>query len=226
MINQTSTKKSKVLLALLAVVFLCSQSILTTYAQGTEVRVVPDTLTVGVEGEPIPTEPFTINVTATNVTNMNSWQVCIWYDPLVVNFSAAWLPSDHVFAGLPIVEVEPDVATTAKGTYLFYGCLLQYSASVTFDDTRTLCQINFTAVARGVTVLNISRPIEIGIPFDTSLDDPDFNDIEKTTYDGSVTVIPEFPILSILLVAFVVSGVTMVLLKKRWLQKLPTYQKV
>jgi len=173
----------------------------------------------------MPTEPFTVSVNVTDVTDLWAWNLAVFYDPLVVNFSAAWLPTGHVFDGQAISPVDPDTGTVSGfGDYVTYGCTLQ-GTEPGFDGSGILCKLNFTAVANGVTTLNISIPANPPVPFETLLINSTFDILPIATYDSTITVIPEFPVFSIL-VGLIVFSIVVVSAKKRWLQKLSTHQKV
>lgn len=74
----------------------------------TVIKIIPLTKTVGQEGQPIPSEglPLTVNITVVNVTDLYAWQIKVYYDPAILNFSEASYPTDHVFSGQDIVDIQ------------------------------------------------------------------------------------------------------------------------
>src|SRR3990170_8869619 len=68
---------------------------------GTTIKIVPSQQTVGNANQQIPTAglPFTINVTVTNVTNLQAWQFSIYYFPSIVNWTTATIPTENIFKG-------------------------------------------------------------------------------------------------------------------------------
>lgn len=145
------------------------------------VAVVPQTLTVGEEGVPLPTDPFTVNITIANVVDMYGWQVKIYFDAAILNCTGAVYPTGHVFAGKQFIPVSPMIELD----YVMFGATLYYEEDV-FSGNGTLCQITFIGKAVGTSDLEFD-------PVDTYLLDYDLATIDGTTEQGNVTVIPEFP---------------------------------
>jgi len=65
----------------------------------TQVSIVPSDITVGKEDEPLPTSPFTINITVNNVTDLYAWQTMVYYNPLILKCNNVTYPPGHVFDG-------------------------------------------------------------------------------------------------------------------------------
>lgn len=145
------------------------------------VAVVPQTLTVGEEGVPLPTDPFTVNITVANVVNMYCWQVIIYFDATILNCTGAEYPTDHVFAGKQFIPLSP----TIEPDYIMFAATIYYEEDL-FSGNGTLCQITFIGKAVGTSDLEFD-------PVDTCLLDYDLATIDGTTEQGNVTVIPEFP---------------------------------
>lgn len=171
------------------------------------IAVIPQTITVGEEGVPLPTEPFTINVTITNVTDMLCWQVKIYYDTAILNCTEAEFPTDHVFAGKLFFPAGPVI----EQNYVMVGASLAYEADV-FSGNGTLCQITFIGKAVGTSLLEFD--VE-----ETYYTDYDLNILDATTEDGSVTVVPEFPPSLIIPLFIMVTLAAAVLVKTAWFKR-------
>jgi hypothetical protein len=144
---------------------------------GTVVKVDPATKTVeqGVT--------FSIDVLVVDVVDLYTWQIKLQFDPTVLQCEGATYPSDHVFAGQPIVPVTP-VIDNIGGTVL-YGCTLMGGAT-TFTGSGKLCRIDFRGIKSGTSSLQF-----LGAPTaDTYLLNYDMDTIPITVEDGSVTVQP------------------------------------
>jgi hypothetical protein len=147
----------------------------------TIVSVVPKTITVGEEGVPLPTDPFTVNITVTNVTGMYGWQVKIYFNTTILNCTGAVYPADHVFAGKFFVPAGPMI----EQNYVLVGAQLISEADL-FSGNGTLCQITFIGKAVGTSNLTLDAE-------STFLIDYDIVKMDKTLEHGEVIVIPEFP---------------------------------
>jgi len=76
---------------------------------GTVLNVVPSSITKGEAGVQIPAGglPFTVNITATNVTDLYAWQIRVYYFPSILNWTLATVPTDNIFKGKTTVEEIP-----------------------------------------------------------------------------------------------------------------------
>lgn len=154
------------------------------------VAVVPQTLTVGEEGVPLPTDPFTVNITVANVVDMYGWQVKIYFDVAILNCTGAVYPTGHVFDGKQFVPVSPMIEPDC----VMFGATLYYEEDV-FSGNGTLCQITFIGKAVGNSDLEFDDEA-------TFLLDYELVAIDRTTEQGNVAVIPEFtpPLTALLLI--------------------------
>lgn len=103
-------------------------------------------------------ETITVSVTVTNVINLMSWRIRLFYDISLVNCTMAWLPNENVFAGRnPFfgsrVGVRDNRWCVQVGSSIIpflYG---------TFNGSGTLCKLNFTAQEEmGISTLEFSEP--------------------------------------------------------------------
>lgn len=103
-------------------------------------------------------ETITVSVAVTNVAHLMSWRIRLFYDVSIVNCTAAWLPSENVFAGKdPFFGSDVDVRENR-------WCVQVGSSIVpflygTFNGSGTLCRLNFTAQQKlGISTLEFSNP--------------------------------------------------------------------
>lgn len=153
----------------------------------TTMSVTPTQITV------TPGESFTISITVSNVSNLNSWQVALKYNATIINCTAAWIPQNDVFENqstIPVIPVLNDPTLDGHNYTLAGNLLLTGSVNVSQG---ILCRLNFTSQAYGVTSLQIgtkANPIKIGsIYFPTNVSsyllDPDQNEMPFTALDGN-----------------------------------------
>lgn len=179
-------------LLIVAIVILllgaCTRATLSSTVE-TTMSVTPASITV------TPGQSFTINITVSNVTDLNSWQVALKYNATIVNCTAAWIPQNNVFANQSTIPGSPVLNTpTFDGyNYTLAGNLL-LTGSVNVSQG-ILLSLNFTCQTYGVTPLQIgtvSNPINIGNIFFPQytysfLLDSDLNEMSFTAQDGLVT---------------------------------------
>jgi hypothetical protein len=107
-----------------------------------KVKVDPPETIIGVEGQPIPSDPFTIKIVVTDVTKLASWQIMLLFNSSLVKCIDAFYPPDHVFADKKFVSLPPGI-NNDKG-YIQYGCsILGDPEKENFNGTGTLCEIKF-----------------------------------------------------------------------------------
>ena len=201
-------------LGILTFIFLTGFAIGQVNARGTQLSIIPATLTVGAEGQPLPTEPFTINITLTDFEDVYTWQIRILFNPSILKCTAAWYPADHIFTGKTTAPVQPVIDNTA-GSILFGNSLVGEVPGVS-GSKATLCQINFTGVAVGSSQITF----QLTGTGRTLLLDSNGGFIEFTANPGEVTVVPEFP--SILMLTILLATSTGLLLSKKFAKK-PKY---
>ncbi|MEM1589429.1 MAG: hypothetical protein QW175_03300 [Candidatus Bathyarchaeia archaeon] len=111
-------------------------------------------LAIGDRKANLPTPPVTVNVTVFNASDLYKWAVKIFFDPVYVNVSAVWLPTDSVFnltgsdfnVTGPIFGFEDELGYFEFGAELFGGSGVYANG--------TLFQFNITGV----------RPTPLGEP--------------------------------------------------------------
>jgi hypothetical protein len=198
-------------LGILTLILIAGFTIRQVNAQGTQLSIIPATLTVGAEGQPLPTEPFTINITLTDFEDVYTWQIRILFNPSILNCTTAWYPEDHIFAGKTTAPSEPVIDNS--GGSLLWGNSLVGAVPGASGSRATLCQINFTGVATGVSQITF----QLTGTGRTFLLDSNGDFIEFTANPGEVTVVPEFP--SILMLTIPLAASTGLLLSKKFAKK-------
>jgi len=169
------------LITLLVLVIVPSQSRAAVTALPTTLKVSPAKIVVENGTSPLPASPITVSVTVLDVHDLFAWQTKLYFDSSVLNITQdqVWYPSDHVFAGKKFFEVTPTVSQDEKGAYVLFGASIQ-GEEPTFNGSGTLFQMNFTAVAKGASTLRLSTPIGT----DTFLYDSSLNAILFVVKDG------------------------------------------
>jgi len=237
-------KKKIILKTMMTLLFVVSASVsflnilgMDVTAQGTEISILEavsgsSTITVGEEGVPVnatnPTPPFTVNVTVSNVNDLYAWGILLLFNNATLNCSEemVWLPEDHVFSYVSAekyTEVGPFVEydELQDSWAIHYGFTLMGTDIPLFSGSGTLCQINFTGIAAGVSSLTIP-------PTDprTALKTPDpesptgLKSIAFDVNDGNVQVIPEFPTFAITPLLIILTIIIVIISKITWSKKL------
>jgi PKD repeat protein len=145
----------------------------TVQASSTKISVIPTSI---IDPSIGPGSTIVINASVFDVIDLYTWQIKLFFNPTVLNCTKAWYPSDHVFAGKPMVPVTP-IIDNSQG-FVLYGASLM--GAYKFSGKGTLCQIEFKVLARGASILNFSRPY----PDDTYLLNYDLDTIPSTVTDG------------------------------------------
>jgi hypothetical protein len=148
--------------------------------------VTPASQTVGAEGVDPPTEPFIINITLTDFTDVYTWQARLDYDRALLNVTRAWYPDDHIFAGKSTASVTPDIDNDVG--FVRYGNSLVGVEPGIDGEQAVLCQIELRGVSAGISNLTFYQGV-VGGTF--LLDGISGADIAFTVNSGEVTVVPE-----------------------------------
>jgi len=173
-----------ILLAFLLLPFL-PNTITTKAAPTTTLYIDPSSI---VDPNLLPGTPLTFFIKVGNILDLFAWQIKLYFNPAVLNWTGASYPPGHVFDGKPFAGVIPVQGTDIEGTYILFFATLQ-GAAATFNGNGTLCQIDFTVIGRGVSNLHFSRPLG----GDTFLWDHNLNDITFEALDGYVNNKPPTP---------------------------------
>lgn len=165
-------------------------------------NMIPSTVTIlSINGT------VTVNITVTEVEDLYMWQIKVFFNKTLLSCESASYPTDHVFAGKPLIPMTPVIENTAG--WVGHGCSLS-GDEPGFNGNGTLCQITFKGLAEGVSSVAFSQPYgEDTFLYDSlaPIEDVDMN-------DGSITIIPEFPLALILPIFMVITFVAVVFTKK------------
>ena len=175
-----------VFLALLCLPFL-PNTFTAMASPGTVLYVDPSSI---VDPDLAPSTPLSFMIKVTNVTDLYAWQIKLYYNPTLLNWTGADYPPGHVFFGRSFASVNPTKDTDPGGTYILFFASLQGDV-LGIDGSGTLCRLNFTVLDRGISDLRFSRPL--GYEGDTWLLDHDLNGILFEGQDGYVSNKPATP---------------------------------
>jgi len=170
------TLTTRTLLATLIFLIFELITIPQSYAQGTKLKVAAPT------NIPLCTD-FIVDINVTDVADLYTWQIKLYYSPIVLRFINCTLPSGHVFDGKPILENGPNNETDANGTYILYMATLLGQVP-RFSGDGLLCKIYFKAQTIGTSILSFSRPYNDWV----YLLNYDLNTIPAELVDSSVTI--------------------------------------
>jgi hypothetical protein len=133
-------------------------------------NISPSNLVWGQDGQPLPETKFTITVNVTNVEQLWSWQVRLYFDPSIIDLKAGTAdvgyPSDSsfVFAGGlndKFTRIPPMIGTEGGRKYVMMTACLY--GGYHFTGSGKLFVMNFTAINPGSSTIEFSRPFgELG----------------------------------------------------------------
>ena len=145
---------------------------------------------------PAPDHSFTVDVNVTDIADMAGFEFKLGYNTTLLD--AVTVTPGPEFGPTRVEKWLPEVGGVwapikeAEG-YIFVMCLIKVGQY--FNGSATLVTINFTATEVGQCTLDL---------YDTEIADRLAATIDHDVFDGSVTVIPEFP-------AFIVMPLLMIL---------------
>jgi hypothetical protein len=139
---------------------------------------------------PAPGHSFTVDVNVTDVTNMGAFEFKLAYNTTLldaVNVTPGpQLGPTVVEKWLPEVGGEWTPIRDADG-YVWVGCIIKWGKEI--NGSAILVTINFTATEAGDCTLHF---------YDTGITDQYGLMLDHEAFDGSVTVVPEFPALLVM----------------------------
>jgi len=187
-------------------------------AQPTEVSVEPSSVTVPPPGIGL---NFTVKVWVNNVMDLVGWELVVFWNNTLLNCTSAvdtppavW-GDDYFTAGLGINQ-------TYNATHgMYWKGVFALGSAPSFNGSVSILTLNFTAMAIGG-----SSPIRLDVrdfdptyPYPVKLVYYNMSRIPCTAVDGTVTVVPEFPVSLIMPLFMVVTMVVVILGKAFWLRK-------
>lgn len=126
-------------------------------------------------------QPSAINVTVSNVINLNAWQLLLAFNPLILNCINITVPQDNIF-GSSFILFPPEI-NNAQG-YILAFCVFEGAYPV--SGSGVLCQIEFDCLMPGISSLEITR---LECPLcSTYLQEPDYDLIPFEAVNGTVVV--------------------------------------
>jgi hypothetical protein len=145
-------------------------------AEATVVSVNPSSISSSIG------QSFTLNISITNVTDLNAWQLYLLFNPAILNCTGISIPPDNIFAQY-VIDITITVFDNTAG-YIHAFCALNGTMAV--SGSGTLCQIGLKCKAPETTILSIAAKMQA--PTGTYLQDPDYNLIPFDAVDGSIEV--------------------------------------
>jgi 5-hydroxyisourate hydrolase-like protein (transthyretin family) len=184
------TKIKNVLLVILVLVVMLDgfMTDVSKEQASTQVSVKPPDQTVGQADMPLPTSPFTINITVENVVDLFGWQIVLYYNSSILKEENVTLPPDHVFEDKQYMRLGPFIESDSKGTYILFGATLLAPPGVTVTGSGVLCQIKFTGYAPGTSWLNLGNTTDGGMYTKLRNSNNELIAGPNNTIDGKVTV--------------------------------------
>lgn len=188
--NIPQRRKNIFLAILVLMLFLNAFPINVTKGQTvTQISIEPSDQSVGQPGLPLPTPPFSVNITVDNVNDLSAWQIVLYYNSTFLTYDSVVLPSGHVFDGKTYQQAGPTFDTDSNGAYLILAAVLL--SGTTFSGSGTLCQIKFIGHKAGTSSLrlNVITAPEKGAYYTYMLDSSGVNEIPININNGQVTVV-------------------------------------
>jgi len=128
-------------------------------------------------------QTVTINVTVSDVTNLNTWQLRLRFNPSIINCTEITVPDENIF-GSYFILFPPDI-NNAEG-YVLVFCILDGTYGV--NGSGNLVQVEFNSMNPGISSLEIVEPECPSELCDTYLQEPDYDFIPFEGLDGIVIV--------------------------------------
>jgi hypothetical protein len=128
-------------------------------------------------------EIFNLNVTVSDVTNLNAWQITISFNPEILNCTNISIPSDNIFAGYNTFNATAVNNTIGKVTVF---CALEGTAGI--NGSGKLVTIKFKGKNIGVSSLNFLNLMQIQLD-GTYLQDPNYNIIPSQFTIGITEIV-------------------------------------
>jgi len=167
-----------IMVTMLSTIFLVSTSG-TAQAQTTaHLRINPSSYMYNVNFTSPPSF-LSFNVSVTNVNSLATWQATISWDPAVLSYKNASIPSDNIYGTKTVISVPPD--SSAPGTVIIGSALLDPTNPSSGNGTLFIFELNIL----GAPLPGTSNVSFAGVGSDTFLLDGTGADI-TFTYSDSV----------------------------------------
>jgi hypothetical protein len=102
---------------------------------------------------PFSQDIFTVTINVVNVTNLNSWQIGLRFNPNILNCTAVKIPQENIFANYTTFDPLP-IIDNGKGLVVKFQAI---ASSVEVNGSGILCQIEFKALTPGFSYLNFTE---------------------------------------------------------------------
>ena len=132
-------------------------------------------------------QPVTLNVTLSNVVNLNAWQIKVVFDPEVLVCSNVTVPTDNLLGPLGGTSGLYVILDNAVG---YVRAFLALDGTQGVNGSGTLCQITFNVSKPGISAVTFTG---LGVPGGgpaggTALFDGNTNQIPFSALNGTVNV--------------------------------------
>jgi hypothetical protein len=195
MIRKTANLFKKTLLLLLLICALnTANSILKANANPTTtVSILPPTVTINAPGENV-----TVDLNITDVINLYAYEIIMWYSNSIVNVTSVVRPPGHFMEPsdpanqfIPKWEIKNNYNATHGRIWLGFTLLAPEPAK---SGSGILAKITFKGLSEGTTQVAIAYP---GYQYPAKLADNTGQPIPNIAESGTITVVPEFPSMTI-----------------------------
>ncbi len=92
---------------------------------------------------------FTVNITISNVVNLNNWQMALSFNPHIINCTDVFIPADNIFSGYTTI-FDFEIDNPNGSLEVFHG--IWSAASV--SGSGRLCSITFQALSPGISAFS------------------------------------------------------------------------
>ena len=182
-------------------------------ADSTTVKVEPEVVTVGEEGEPYPIgEEFTVNITVYDVIGLYGWEFQLYWDNTILNCTddVVHVPPEWEGDEFALGAGINQTYDTTHGRYHRGLACVSLPPFPVLNGTVPLVTLTFNVTAGGSSTLDL---------VDTKLADTEASPILHDALDGTANVIPEFPASLILLLTLTITLIAIILGKTAWSKK-------
>lgn len=130
-------------------------------------------------------QPVTLNVTLSNVVNLNAWQIKVAFNPALLTYSNMSVPDDNLLGPLGGTSGLAVLPNNKAGYVLAF---LALDGSQVVNGSGTLCQMTFNVSRPSVSAVTFADIGIVGPYGGTALTDSNLNKIPFSTLGGTVQV--------------------------------------
>jgi hypothetical protein len=130
-------------------------------------------------------QSITVNVTLTNVVNLNAWEIEINFNPAVLAYAKTTIPSDNLL-GPSSGWLNPNVIVQYNNTVGYVRGFLGLDGTAVVSGSGTLWQITFNVLQPGISAVTFA---DVGVRYGgTELFDANVNPIPFNALNGDAQV--------------------------------------